>query len=127
MGNENMKESVPYDLPPMPFLGHLKEQMGSLYKTRKTVHIIGNPKEIHNEKAQEDEGDMDVGWDITSKDVERLNQFLTPTIHTLPILEPVVPLCIPLGLVHDKDKIVREKEHDYDIPLNDSVVPPLIP
>ncbi|GKE66319.1 hypothetical protein Tco_1520480, partial [Tanacetum coccineum] len=95
MGKENIKESVPRDLPPMPFLGHLKEQM-----------------------AQEDEGDMDVGWDITSKDVKRLRKFLTPTIHTLPNLEPVV---------HDKDKIVREKEQDYDIPLNDSVVQPLTP
>ncbi|GJX90819.1 hypothetical protein Tco_0344145 [Tanacetum coccineum] len=81
MGKENMKEPVPHDLSPTPFLGHLKEQMGSPYRTRKTVRIIGNPKEIHNVKAQEDEGDMDVGWDITSKDVERLRQFLTPTIH----------------------------------------------
>ncbi|GJX55953.1 hypothetical protein Tco_0285850 [Tanacetum coccineum] len=120
MGNENMKESVPRDLPPTPFLGHLKDQMGSPYKTRETIHMIGNPKEIHNEKAQEDEGDMDVGWDITSNDVERLRQFLTPTIHTLPNLELVVPPCIPLGLVYDKNKIVREKEQDYDILLNDS-------
>ncbi|GJT16905.1 hypothetical protein Tco_0875611 [Tanacetum coccineum] len=67
MGKENMKEPVPHDLPPTPFLKHLKEQMGSPYRTRETVHMIGNPKEIHNEKAQEDEGDMDVGWDITSK------------------------------------------------------------
>ncbi|GJR49333.1 reverse transcriptase domain-containing protein [Tanacetum coccineum] len=99
MGKENMKELVPHDLPPMPFLGHLKEQMGSPYRTRETVHMIGNPKEIHNEKAQEDEGDIDV----------------------------VVPPCIPLGLVHDKDKIVKEKEQDYDIPLNDSVMQPLTP
>ncbi|GKA93741.1 hypothetical protein Tco_0815727 [Tanacetum coccineum] len=61
MGKENMKESVPHDLPPTPFLGHLKEQMGSPYRTRETIHMIGNPEEIHNEKAQEDEGDMDVG------------------------------------------------------------------
>ncbi|GKA84039.1 hypothetical protein Tco_0805634 [Tanacetum coccineum] len=121
MGKENMKEPVPRDLSPTPFLGHLKEQMGSPYRTRETVRIIGNPEEIHNAKAQEDEGDMDVGWDITSKDVERLRQFLTPTIHTLPNLEPVVQPYIPLGPVHDKDKIVREKEQDYDIPLNDSV------
>ncbi|GJX81710.1 reverse transcriptase domain-containing protein [Tanacetum coccineum] len=121
MGKENMKESVPHNLPPMRFLGHLKEQMGSPYKTRETVHMIGNPEEIHNEKAQEDKED------ITSKDVERLRQFLTPTIHTLPNLEPVVPPCIPLGLVHDKDKIVREKEQDYVIPLNDSVMQPLTP
>ncbi|GKA22318.1 hypothetical protein Tco_0708280 [Tanacetum coccineum] len=32
---------------------------------------------------------------------------------------------IPLGPVHDKDKIIREKEQDYDIPLNDSVMQPL--
>ncbi|GJQ91930.1 hypothetical protein Tco_0003069 [Tanacetum coccineum] len=59
MGKENMKESVPRDLSPTPFLGHLKEQMGSPYRTRETVHIIGNPEEIHNAKAQGEEGDMD--------------------------------------------------------------------
>ncbi|GJW18722.1 hypothetical protein Tco_0026158 [Tanacetum coccineum] len=127
MGKENIKEPVPHDLSPTPFLGHLKEQMGSPYRTRETVRMIENPKEIHNAKAQEEEGDMDVGWDITSKDVKRLRQFLTPTIHTLPNLEPVVQPYIPLGPVHDKDKIVREKEHDYDIPLNDSVMQPLTP
>ncbi|GJW98662.1 hypothetical protein Tco_0180470 [Tanacetum coccineum] len=227
MGKENMKESVPHDLPPTPFLGHLKEQIGSPYRTRETVHMIGNPEEIHNEKAhedkgdmdvvvppciplglvhdkdkivrekeqdydiplndsvmqplapqmihitqpdddyvapatnpmsnkqsnkfeeefshiteilriknpeeihneeaQEDEGDMDIRWDITSKDIERLRQFLTPTIHTLPNLKPVVPPCIPLGLVQDKDKIIREKEQDYDIPLNDSIMQTLTP
>ncbi|GJV35294.1 hypothetical protein Tco_1407771 [Tanacetum coccineum] len=118
---------VPRDLPPTPFLGHLKEQMGSPYRTRETVRVIGNPEEIHNAKAHEDEGDMDVDWDITSKDVERLRQFLTPTIHTLPNLKPVVKPYIPLGPVHDKDKIVREKEQDYDIPLNDSIMQPLTP
>ncbi|GKA92347.1 calmodulin-interacting protein 111 isoform X1 [Tanacetum coccineum] len=99
MGKENIKESVPHELSPTPFLGHLKEQMGSPYKTRKTIRIIGNPKEIHNAKAQEDDKDMDV----------------------------VVQPYIPLGPVHDKDKIVREKEQDYDIPLNDSVMQPLTP
>ncbi|GJT22808.1 hypothetical protein Tco_0892745 [Tanacetum coccineum] len=127
MGKENMKEPVPRNLSPTPFLGHLKEQMGSPYRTRENVRIIGNPEEIHNAKAHEDEGDIDVGWDITSKDVERLRQFLTPTIHTLPNLELVVQPYIPLGPVHDKDKIVREKEQDYDIPLNDSVMQPLTP
>ncbi|GJZ15528.1 hypothetical protein Tco_0551205 [Tanacetum coccineum] len=58
MGKENMKESVPHDLPPTPFLGHLKKQIGSPYRTRETVHMIENPKEIHNEKAQEDEGEL---------------------------------------------------------------------
>ncbi|GJZ35656.1 hypothetical protein Tco_0581473 [Tanacetum coccineum] len=127
MDKENMKEPVPSDLPPTPFLGHLKEQMGSPYSTRKTIHMIRNPEEIHNAKAQREEGDMDVGWDISSKDVERLRQFLTPTIHTLPNLEPVVQPYIPLGPVHDKDKIIREKEQDYDIPLNDSIMQPLTP
>ncbi|GKD07775.1 hypothetical protein Tco_1187460, partial [Tanacetum coccineum] len=63
----------------------------------------------------EDEGDMDVAWDITFKDVERLRQFLTPTIHTL------------IGHVHDKEKIVTEEEHDCDIPLHDGVMQPLTP
>ncbi|GJY92433.1 hypothetical protein Tco_0508215 [Tanacetum coccineum] len=70
---ESLEETiVPRDLPPMPFLGHLKEQMGSPYRIHETVHMSGNPEEIHNEKAQEDEGDMDVDWDIISKDVERM-------------------------------------------------------
>ncbi|GJX82956.1 hypothetical protein Tco_0332437 [Tanacetum coccineum] len=127
MGKENMKEPVPHDLPPTSFLGNLKEQMGSPYSTHETVHMIGNPKEINNAKAQDEEGDMDVGWDISSKDVERLRQFLTPTIHTLPNLEPVVQPYILLGPVHDKDKIIREKEQDYDIPLKDSIMQPLTP
>ncbi|GJR47120.1 hypothetical protein Tco_1315223 [Tanacetum coccineum] len=99
MGRENIKEPVLRDLSPTLFLGHLKEQMGSPYRTCKTVRMIGNPKEIHNARAQEDERDMDV----------------------------VVKPYIPLGPVHDKDKIVREKEQDYDIPLNDSVMQPLTP
>ncbi|GKA53319.1 hypothetical protein Tco_0746634 [Tanacetum coccineum] len=94
MGKENMKESVPHDLPPTSFLGHLKEQMV----------------------------DMDFG-----KDIERLRQFLTPTIHTLPNLEPVLKPYIPLGPIHDKEKIVRDGEQDYDIPLNDDIMQPLTP
>ncbi|GJX40559.1 hypothetical protein Tco_0255549 [Tanacetum coccineum] len=101
--------------------------MGGPYRTRETVRMNGNPKEIHNAKARGDEGGTHVGWDITNKDVERLRQFLTPTIHTLPNLKPVVQPYIPLGPVHDKDKIIREEEQDYDIPLNDSVMQPLIP
>ncbi|GJR63301.1 hypothetical protein Tco_1505463 [Tanacetum coccineum] len=106
---------------------HLKEQMGSPYRTRETIRMIENPEEIHSAKAQEEEGDMDVGWDITSKDLESLSQFLTPTIHTLPNLESVVQPYIPLGPVHDKDKIIREKAQNYDIPLNDSVMQLLTP
>ncbi|GJV76553.1 hypothetical protein Tco_1508137 [Tanacetum coccineum] len=44
MGKESIKEPVPHDLPPTPFLGHLKEQMGSRYRTRETVRMIGNPE-----------------------------------------------------------------------------------
>ncbi|GJT75825.1 hypothetical protein Tco_1042550 [Tanacetum coccineum] len=106
---------------------HLKEQMGSPYRTHETIRMIENPKEIHGAKVREEEGDMDVGWDIKSKVVESLSQFLTPTIHTLPNLEPVVQPYIPLGPVHDKDKIVREMEQNYDIPLNDSLMKLLTP
>ncbi|GJU78249.1 hypothetical protein Tco_1275319 [Tanacetum coccineum] len=49
MGKENMKDPVPRDLPPTPFLGHLKEQMGSPYRTRETIRMKGNPEEIHND------------------------------------------------------------------------------
>ncbi|GKE99636.1 hypothetical protein Tco_0022987 [Tanacetum coccineum] len=127
MGKENMKDPVPHDLPPTPFLGHLKEQIGSPYRTRETVCMIENPKEVHKMKAQEDEGDMYISWDITVKDVERLRQFLIPTIHTLPNLVPVVQPYMPLGLVKDKEKIVKEEEQDYDIPLHDGVMQPLTP
>ncbi|GKA38187.1 calmodulin-interacting protein 111 isoform X1 [Tanacetum coccineum] len=119
-GKQNVKEPVPRDLPvvqtylpPTPFLGHLKEKMDNLYITREIVCTIGNPEEIIKMKAQEDEGDMDVGWDITVKDVERLRKFLTPTIHT------------PLGPVHDKEKIITEEEQDYDIPLHYGMMQPL--
>nr|GEV82199.1 hypothetical protein [Tanacetum cinerariifolium] len=101
MGKENMKESIPRDLPPTSFLGHLKEQIGSHYRTRKTVCMIENPKEV-----QEDEGDMD----IIVEDVERLRQILIPTIHTLPNLEPVVQPYMSLGPVHDKEKIIKEEK-----------------
>ncbi|GJW21413.1 hypothetical protein Tco_0032035 [Tanacetum coccineum] len=124
IGKENRKEPAPRDLPPMPFLGHLKKRMGNPYRTREAVRMNENPEENHNAKAQDDEGDMDVGWDITSKDVERLRQSLTPTTHTLPNLELVGKPYIPLGPVHDRDKIVREEKQDYDIPLNDGVMQP---
>nr|GFC70955.1 hypothetical protein [Tanacetum cinerariifolium] len=123
MGKENMKEPVPRDLPPMPLLGHLKEQIGSPYKTCKTICMIENPREVHKLKVQEDEGDMHVGWDIKVKDVERLRQFITPTIYTLLNREPIVQPYMSLGLVHDKEKIIREEEQDYDIPLHDGVQP----
>ncbi|GKA80898.1 hypothetical protein Tco_0787590 [Tanacetum coccineum] len=61
------------------------------------------------------------------EDVERLRQFLTPTIHILPNREPVVQPYILLGPVHDKEKIIREEEQDYDVPLPDGVMQPLAP
>ncbi|GKD16918.1 hypothetical protein Tco_1206076 [Tanacetum coccineum] len=134
MDKENVKDPVPRDLPvvqtyvpPTPFLGHLKGQKGSPYRTRKTVCMIGIPKEIHKIKDQEDEGDTDDGWDITVKDVERLRKILTPTIHTLPNLEPMVQPYMPLGPIHDKEKVIREEEQDYDIPLQYGVIQPLTP
>ncbi|GJY71512.1 hypothetical protein Tco_0475215 [Tanacetum coccineum] len=119
MGKENVKDSVPHDLPvvqtyvpPMSFLGNLKGQIGSPYKTHKAVCSIGIPKEIHKMKAQEDDRDINDGRDITSKDVERIRQILTPTIHTLPNLEPMMQPYMPLGPVHDMKKVEREEEQD---------------
>ncbi|GJX81172.1 hypothetical protein Tco_0329321, partial [Tanacetum coccineum] len=127
MGKENMKEPVLRDLPPMTFLEHLKEQMGSPCQNCETFCMIGNPKKVHKMKAQEDEGDKDASWGITTNDVERLVKHLTHTIHTLPNLKSVVQPYMPLGPVHDKEKIIREEEHDYDIPQRDGVVQPLTP
>nr|GEU31381.1 hypothetical protein [Tanacetum cinerariifolium] len=110
MGKENIKELVPRDFPPTPFLRHLKEQIGIPYRAHKTFFMIENPEEVRKQKAQEDEGDTNVGWDITVKDVERFRQFLTPNILTLPNLEPVVQPYMSLGQVYDKEKIVREEE-----------------
>ncbi|GKC48759.1 hypothetical protein Tco_1071504 [Tanacetum coccineum] len=76
------------------------------------------------EQTQEYEGDMKEGWYITAKDVERLRQIPIPTIHNL---EAVVQPYMPLGLVHAKEKVVKEEEQDYDIPLHDGVMQPLIP
>ncbi|GKE09700.1 hypothetical protein Tco_1413251 [Tanacetum coccineum] len=134
MGKENVKEPVPRDLLvvqtyvlPTSFLGHLKGQISSPYRTHEAVFSIGIPKEIHKMKAQEDDGDINDGRDITSKDVKRLRQILTPTIHTLPNLEPMVQPYMPLGPVHDVKKVKREEKHDYDIPLHDGVMQPLTP
>nr|GFA73850.1 hypothetical protein [Tanacetum cinerariifolium] len=78
-------------------------------------------------KAGEDERDMSDGCDIMVKDVERLKKILTPSIHTLPNLEPVVQPYMPLGLVYNKEKLVREEEEDYDILLQDHEMQPLTP
>nr|GEV33100.1 hypothetical protein [Tanacetum cinerariifolium] len=96
MGKKDMKEPVPRDFP-----------------------------KIHKKKAREDEVDMDDGWDIMIKDVERIRQILTPSIHTLPNLELVVQPYMPRGPIHNKVKVVREEEMEYDIPLQNYVMQPL--
>ncbi|GKB28926.1 hypothetical protein Tco_0868327 [Tanacetum coccineum] len=96
--------------------------MGSPYKTRESICVIGIPEEI-----QEDEGDMNDGCDITVEDVERLRKILTPSIHTLPNLEPIEQPYMPLGLVCNKENVKREEEQDYDIPLQDHIMQPLTP
>nr|GEX12770.1 hypothetical protein [Tanacetum cinerariifolium] len=73
------------------------------YRTHETIFTIGIPEEI-----QEDKGDMNDGCDITVEDVERLRKILTPSIHTLPV-QPY----IPLGLVYNKAKVLREGEQDH--------------
>ncbi|GKA06950.1 hypothetical protein Tco_0686174 [Tanacetum coccineum] len=108
-------------------MGHLKKQKDNPYKTRETVCMIGIPEKIHKKKAQEDEGDMDDGWDIMIKDVQCFRQILTPIIYTLPNLEHVVQPYMPRGPVYDKIKVVREEELEYDIPLQNGVMQPLTP
>ncbi|GJY72618.1 hypothetical protein Tco_0476321 [Tanacetum coccineum] len=131
MGKKDMEEPVPRDLlvvqpyvPPMPFPGHPKKQKDNPYKTHET---IGIPEKIHTKKAQEDEGDIDDGWDITIKDIKRLSQILIPTIHTLPNLKPVVQPYMPRGPVRDEVRVVREKELEYDIPLQNGEMQSLTP
>ncbi|GJX83045.1 hypothetical protein Tco_0332526 [Tanacetum coccineum] len=131
IGKKDMEEPVPRDLPvvqpyipPTLFPGHLKKQKDEPYKTRE---IVGIPEEIHTKKAQEEEGDMDDGWDIMIKDVERIRQILIPSIHTLPNLEHVVQLYMPRGPVRDEVKVIREKELEYDIPLQNDKMQSLTP
>ncbi|GJR09146.1 hypothetical protein Tco_0791798 [Tanacetum coccineum] len=91
---------------------------GNPYRTRKTIYAIGIPEEI-----KKDEGDMNDSCDITVENVESLSKILTPSIHALPIVQPYMPL----GLVCNKAKVIREEEQDYDIPLQDHVMQPLTP
>ncbi|GJZ00931.1 calmodulin-interacting protein 111 isoform X1 [Tanacetum coccineum] len=79
MVKENIKEPVPRNLSPTPFLGHLKEQMGGPYRTRKTFRMIGNPEEIHNAKAHEDERDMDLRCNKFSVGIKSLHDDLGVT------------------------------------------------
>ncbi|GJV19507.1 reverse transcriptase domain-containing protein [Tanacetum coccineum] len=93
-----------------------------LEKEDKAVEQNKIPEEI-----EEDEGDMNDGCDIIVKDVERLRKIPTPSIHALPNLKPIVQPYMPIGLVCNKAKVVREEEQDYDNPLQDHVMQPLIP
>ncbi|GKA86802.1 methylcrotonoyl-CoA carboxylase beta chain, mitochondrial [Tanacetum coccineum] len=64
----------------------IRKQMVSLTELAKPLHDW-NSKDKFNARAQKIKaGDMDVGWDITSKDVERLRQFLAPTYTLYPTL-----------------------------------------
>nr|GEU76081.1 hypothetical protein [Tanacetum cinerariifolium] len=103
---------------------HLKKQKDNPYKTRETIYMIGIPKKIHKKK---DEGEMDDGWDITIKDVEKLRKIPTPTIYTLPILEPMVKPYMPRGPFRDDVKVMSEAKLEYDIPLQNGVMQPLNP
>ncbi|GJX11182.1 hypothetical protein Tco_0201041 [Tanacetum coccineum] len=132
MGKKDMKEPVPRDflvvqpyVPPTPFPGHLKKLKDNLYKTRETICMIRSPEKIHKKKAHKDNEDMDDGWDIMIEDVERLRQILTPTIHTLPNLEPVVHSYMPLGLVSDKAKVtvhITPPDDDYVAPATNPIL-----
>ncbi|GJR93581.1 hypothetical protein Tco_0265755 [Tanacetum coccineum] len=114
MGKEYVKEPVPRNLP--------AQFLGNPYRTRKTICAIRIPKEI-----KEDEWDMNDGCDITVKDVERLRKILTPPIYALTNLKPIVQPYMPRGLVYNKEKVVKEEEHDYDIPLYEHIMQPLTP
>ncbi|GJX39687.1 calmodulin-interacting protein 111 isoform X1 [Tanacetum coccineum] len=108
MGKENVKEPVPRDLPVVQTYVPPTKFLGSPSRTHQTICMMGITEEIHKMEALEDEGNTDDGW---------FRKILTPTIHTLPNLEPMVQSYVTRGPVHDKGKVVREKEQDYDIPL----------
>ncbi|GJT49597.1 hypothetical protein Tco_0975754 [Tanacetum coccineum] len=114
MGKEYVKDPVPRNLP--------AQFLGNPYRTRETIYAIGIPEEI-----KEDEGGTNDGCGITVEDVERLRKILTPPIHVLPNLKPIVQPYTPLGLVYHKEKVVKEEEQDYDIPLHEHVMQPLTP
>ncbi|GJS72781.1 hypothetical protein Tco_0705622 [Tanacetum coccineum] len=103
MGKNDMKEPVPRDLPiEHPYvqptlIPRTFGQKVNLYKIYEAVCMIKIPEMTHKEKTR-----VDNGCDITVKDVERLRQLLTPTIHTLPNLEPVVQPYMPQSPFRDK-------------------------
>ncbi|GKE35587.1 hypothetical protein Tco_1454909, partial [Tanacetum coccineum] len=85
------------------------------YKTREIICAIGIPEEIHK-----DEGDMNDGYDITVDDVERLRKILTPSIHTLLNLEPIVQPYMPL-IVH-----IAPPDDDYVAPATNPILNKLL-
>ncbi|GKA55942.1 hypothetical protein Tco_0755014 [Tanacetum coccineum] len=75
---------------------------------------------IHTiQKAQEDEGDMDDGWDITIKDIKRLRQIL---IHTLPNLEPMVQPYMLRGPACDEIVHITPLDDDYVAPATSPIL-----
>ncbi|GJZ89959.1 hypothetical protein Tco_0661886 [Tanacetum coccineum] len=114
IGKDYVKEPVPRNLP--------AQFLGNPYRTRKTIYAIGIPEEI-----KEDEGDMNDSCDITVEDEERLRKILTSPIHALPYLKPIGQPYMPLGLDYNKEKVIKEEEQDYDIPLHEHVMQPLTP
>ncbi|GJS25310.1 hypothetical protein Tco_0453942 [Tanacetum coccineum] len=129
VGEKDMIESVPRKLlvvqpyvPPTQFPEHLNKWKDNPYKTRETVCMIGIPKKIHKKKAHGDEGNMDDGWDITIKDVERLRKILTPTIHTLPNLEPMVQPYMPRGPIRDETVHITPLDDDYVAPAANPIL-----
>nr|GEW35258.1 hypothetical protein [Tanacetum cinerariifolium] len=120
----DIKEPVPGHLSiqhpyvqPTPFLRRLKGQKGNLYKIHEAFCMIGILKMIDKEKTQ-----VDNSCNIMVKDVERLRQMLTPTIHTLPNLKTVVQPYMPLSPFRNKANVTREEELDNDIPLHDGMM-----
>ncbi|GJZ79100.1 hypothetical protein Tco_0643937 [Tanacetum coccineum] len=85
------------------------------------------PRDLIIFQPYEDEEDMDDGWDITLKDVERLRKILTTAIHTLYNLELVVQPYMPRGPVRNEVKVIREEELEYDIPLRNGMMQSLTP
>ncbi|GKA06612.1 hypothetical protein Tco_0685836 [Tanacetum coccineum] len=111
MGKENVKEPVPHDLPVVQTYVPLTSLLGSPYRNHETICAGGIPEEI-----QEDDGDMNDDCDITVEDIERVRKILTPSIYTLPNLEPIVQPYMPLGLVCHKAKVFKKEFAD---PVND--------
>nr|GEW73901.1 putative alpha,alpha-trehalose-phosphate synthase [UDP-forming] 8 [Tanacetum cinerariifolium] len=123
-----MEEPVPRELPiehpyvqPTLFPRCLKEQKGNLCKICEAICMIGISEMTHKEKTQ-----MDNGCDIMVKDVEKLRQMLTPTMHTLSNLELVMqpygvmrPLTLQTGHITPLDDVAPATSLILDKHLNE--------